>query len=619
SPAQAVAAVNVVVKYTTDLGMELNRSKSEWFSLAPPPQDSVCWHFKRTSGSIKLLGANIGALQEYEVCDLNKRLSGKSDLFFERLSKIRGNIATALLGSCGVPLMSYVVRTHEPAVSRDLALAFDAKVQTAWSSMAGIVPDKANVVLAHLPCNMGGMGFSRNALIADAAYTASRNTALDLDGPRLQRTLTESANASLARELAASGPHLARLLEQCSMSGTSAWFRSPLLHVNPDDFSAAMRLRLGTPSKNAPATASCPGCRRLMEIHDWMEHVTCCALLKGYNASSRHAGLKTGFKRMCSLALVPVDQNEPREYAKQACPGCKVFFEVDGIEAHKMTCPLITSGAIRSTVTHTSGPDIRCYPGRTYTIDVTVIGSCCPSMRATKLEQLFKEKATEKRNRYAAACEERGEEFVVAAVSSCGHIAKEFRAMISTVCGAANKLDHFQESATLSTLVVMGSGHALRTAELKRGIAPRSSVSANHAEPYRSSAHPQGSEDAAAPHAPTIPLDVPAPNAATAALLAAHELAARQADLSRRVAEQQLDDSRRALAEQRAVFEKMQAEAVGRAAAAEAELMRRAESSAVPQPAPPDDIEREAAFQRRLFEQAAAAAEAVAAVKRKAA
>jgi hypothetical protein len=115
-------------------------------------------------------------------------------------------------------------------------------------------------------------------------------------------------------------------------------------------------------------------------------------------------------------------------------------------------------------------------------IDFTVVASCCPSLRKTRLASLFAEKTSEKERKYLAACEVNGDAFVVAAVTSHGHIGPEFSRLISQIC-EVGRLDKQREFAAIVAAVIDGSSKALFSAERAKGLVTRSARPARSAAP----------------------------------------------------------------------------------------------------------------------------------------
>ena len=185
SSAEAADAIDTLNIAASRVGLQMNARKCEWLSVssAPPPRGRVCTSFNSVS-CIKVLGAQLACNDSAEAQQLFAALSPKSAPFFRRLALLHDGSAAALLSVCGIPKLNHALRTHHPEVSRKIALLFDTRVESTWATWASIEPSDVTRGIASLPLTAGGLGFTRQEFVADSAWTASRNSALRLNGGR---------------------------------------------------------------------------------------------------------------------------------------------------------------------------------------------------------------------------------------------------------------------------------------------------------------------------------------------------------------------------------------------------------------------------------------------------
>jgi hypothetical protein len=201
-----------------------------------------------------------------------------------------------------------------------------------------------------------------------------------------------------------------------------------------------------------------------------MEHVSCCTRLEGQNASTRHASAKVALIEVCREAAVSVDAHEPREYASVTCPACGSDVSDAQWKAHIAECPAFRASP--EGIRHRSGPDVRYYVnGATVTVDFTVIGLGCPSKVSRPVAALVKEVCGKKIEKYGKACADRGEEFVVFAATSHGHLFAETERQIRRITGHVGATTA-EALSRVSTAVIRGTAAALLNAERVAGIAP---------------------------------------------------------------------------------------------------------------------------------------------------
>ena len=346
-------------------------------------------------------------------------------------------------------------------------------MEEAWSTIAQCFVDDEVRGVAHLPSQLGGMGFTRYTRILDAAFDASSRTAMG-DCRISQRDRVLQVNRGFANVLREKDSRLAHHLDECQLPGASAWLKSAhgSNYIDDQSFSAAMRFGLWSYAPRGLSNAACPGCNYSgADMRDWMAHVSSCARLHGYNASTRHAAIKKIIQALCNWCGVPYDHKEPR-FKTSSCPGCNTVFSSDQIIAHVRQCRDIEASKRQSCSPHRSGPDMTLYfDDGTMTVDFTVIGTTCPSYAGKTTESLFKARRQVKFNKYENAVTADGHTFVVVAVTALGHLSKDSTRFIEKIARAGGittreaKLP-FQQAAAVAT------GRCVLNAEREAGMWP---------------------------------------------------------------------------------------------------------------------------------------------------
>ena len=447
-------------------GLELNKKKSQWMSLEPPPAG---WS-RFADSTVKLLGAHI-ALDtetpvEAETAALMRELP-KQGLFFQRVRKLKGAVAAAILGKCAVPRMSYVIRTHNPDVTAEPCLRFDEEVAHTWRVLAELDReiDLQTCIVAHLPSKAGGMGFTRSAWIREAAYCGSLGLA-GLKRMPTQKAATLDVTATLTKAL---GPERQALVKANASSGTATWFTDPSTVMGQRDFAAAMRLRLGTAHPGLSAVVTCPGCGIQYAKAAWSQHVIGCTRVRGVNASTRHARLKDAVKKVATEHGVAFAQREPRHVKDVHCRGCGDDIPFVRWTEHARACPMLTPEG-RKAKPHASGPDIHLVKGADeIMVDVTVTNPLNPSERGCKPQTQFRRVESEKEAKYAKAVAKEGARLVVAAVTTQGCLSPTFAKLLAQLAPTG----FFEARREVTAATVGGAAAALRNAERQLGAAAR--------------------------------------------------------------------------------------------------------------------------------------------------
>jgi hypothetical protein len=453
------------------LGLAVNRKKSEWLGspeYAPPGYATVA--------AIKVLGAYIGPTQA--VKEKLASMVKKQVDFFRRFSKLPPDVACALLTVCGVPKANYIVRTHNPSVAHEYTVAFDTRVEQVWAELLEVVPDEQTRLLAHLPTSIGGLGFTRLEFIAEEAYKASWESAVE--GSKVKAaSLAEKKNARMVVDMAAQKPELTRHLEETSKEGTSAFLREPKLAAaaKPSEYAAAVRYRLNEPHRDLKnkGPIKCKGCGTVLSPQEFASHSAGCALLHGFNCSSRHAGVKDVLNRVAQDAGVPFDRQEPR-YKAMVCPGCRVQIPVSDTAAaisHYAECTKLSAKQRAEGVgkAHKTGPDGRFAMHHGVVFDVTVAATTARS--AGKPGEASAKKAAQKNRLYKALVEADGEEFVVFGASAFGHLEDDAAKLVKRLCHTFDAIGQKEAFARIATSIVMSTGRVICTAEAGQGVCHR--------------------------------------------------------------------------------------------------------------------------------------------------
>jgi hypothetical protein len=461
------------------LGLAVNRKKSEWLggpiNSAPPGYAVVT--------AIKVLGAYVG--NQSAVREKLSAMGKKQVDFFRRFAKLPPDVASALLTVCGVPKTNYVVRTHDPRVAHEYTVAFDSKVETIWSDIFEVDPDEQTRLVAHLPTSLGGMGFTRMEFIADEVFKASWEAAVE--GSKTKAAvLVEKKNKAMIAGVCASKPELLRHLEETSKEGTSAYLRDPRLSVGakPSEFAAAGRFRLAEPHRGLKnqTLISCTGCATTLRPHEFNAHVAGCALLHGFNCSSRHAGVKDVLNSVAQDAGVPFDRHEPR-YKAFVCPGCRTQLPVTdkaAAEKHYVECTRLTAKQRAEGVgkAHKTGPDGRFTMQRKGVVfDVTVLSTTARS--AGKDGEAAAKKANQKNRLYASMVEADGDEFVVFGASAFGHLEEEASKLVKRLCHTFDSIERSEAFGRITAAIALSTGRVIREAERAQGVKHRQQDPAN--------------------------------------------------------------------------------------------------------------------------------------------
>ena len=224
----------------------------------------------------------------------------KHDSLFRRFAMLPPNQAGPLLRLCGIPRMTYLLRTHETELILPSARIFDGMVHEIVKMIACDAMTRVQeecTILLHLPSTLGGQGFTRTEWIQPHAYAAARSLALGGNAPLKQDTLVAQLNTCLAKQVDSMGPiqkahrlgcakrnaqrYAASTNDPWTSAAYSAYFRWVTVVYDTD-------IRIG-------AMHQCPGCNHLLtdrEYHPRQVTVACWATggnTRGFNTP--HDGL----------------------------------------------------------------------------------------------------------------------------------------------------------------------------------------------------------------------------------------------------------------------------------------------------------------------------------------
>jgi hypothetical protein len=238
------------------------------------------------------------------------------------------------------------------------------------------------------------------------------------------------------------------------------------------------RFLLRAPHPQLPEAVHCPGCNIELNAVDFNGHVAGCARCRGYNASSRHAGMKMLLHELLDQLGISHDDQEPRELKDYRCPGCHVRLKGDDIEAHPQECPKVRDGTTAKACG--SGPDGRLYlpqgksdRPRVIVWDITIVSTTAPSHEEHSFEQAFAAVTKKKVALYEARilAQNPGQEFLVIGGSALGKLSESTTTLVKSLVAASNSgLSADYVCKKLQAGLAFCSGHVIAEAERRVGI-----------------------------------------------------------------------------------------------------------------------------------------------------
>ena len=495
----ALRAFKILEDAGLEMGIAINQKKCEVL-CAGGVSSSFPADVKRTH-CLKLLGAAVGQTDDAERSLLRILYGNKFGAFFRRLKQSYGSHASALLAAAGVPKLNYLLRTHDANVSMDMTRQFDDQVLQTWSAWADCDADDISRTFAALPCKLGGLGFTRQAEIAKEAYESSRAQAAAtgiLSADVKQRARVTPIHQERAVWLDKQGEIVSRQRMLNMEAGSSEIFRNPTLKVRTEAWRAALRLRLLAPLAGSPATQLCTGCNSHFDRRDFLVHSPNCTRVVGFNASSRHACLKTGLKQILFNNGIRCDTQEPRDCRAVQCSGCKQLVSEAEYDTHAKTCKLLNP--LTAARPRGGGPDIRAYgivgnfsSGRNNKgvnvdyeatlIDVTVVALNSESHRKSAPALAFSAREDAKAKKYEATANAKKQQLVTFAVSENGMLSRTSAKFLGAICDKSGANFNVVRKE-LQGIQQAAQGAALFNAECRAGL---THVGRNRSEPVTQS------------------------------------------------------------------------------------------------------------------------------------
>ena len=147
--------------------------------------DDIRKNITVTHRGVKIVGTMQSRDDAFTSAWLERKLH-KHDSLFRRFAMLPPNQAGPLLRLCGIPRMTYLLRTHETELILPSARIFDGMVHEivkmiAYDAMTRV--QEECTILLHLPATLGGQGFTRTEWIQPHAYTLRRAASLSAVTP----------------------------------------------------------------------------------------------------------------------------------------------------------------------------------------------------------------------------------------------------------------------------------------------------------------------------------------------------------------------------------------------------------------------------------------------------
>ena len=378
--------------------------------------DDIRKNITVTHSGVKIVGTMQSRDDGFISAWLERKLH-KHDSLFRRLAMLPPNQAGPLLRLCGIPRMTYLLRTHETDLILPSARIFDGMVHEVIKMIACDAMTRVQeecTILLHLPGKHGGQGFTRTEWIQPHAYAAARSFALGGDAPLKQDTLVAELNTCLAKRVDSMGPIQKAHRLGCAKRNALRWSTSTNDTWTPAAYSAYFRwatvvydtdIRIG-------AMHQCTGCNHLLTDREYHEHRAGCASLRGINASKVHNSVNLkGIGGCCARAGVMYDYE----------PELKGFV------------PPTKSDGARET-RHKQHPDFNVHTEPVIVGDVKGINGACKSHCRSSRATIEKEKTDAADGLYGKLVREQGRAFIVPCFYTTGGMNKVFIALIQRLC-----------------------------------------------------------------------------------------------------------------------------------------------------------------------------------------
>ena len=313
-----VACILLLRRLLHDIDLDLNEKKSFLWSPASDVSDAMSrTGFKASDGGIKVLGAWVG--EDAATLNYLSAAVNSHDMLFTSLPALPADVAFPLLRACAIPRWNFLVRTHDPALSLDSTLCFDAMSLNAFLSIARIsagkqqssrvpVPDLLSTtqkMFLHLPTALGGLGVTSYEVVAPGAYLSS----MDPDN-NCQAVATAIANADIVVQLDADPEAASHRAARCKKHTTTALCKPG---CDPVSVSHALQHAIDYCPPTAATKVVCmnKGCKYICTPPEASHHTIGCALGIGEGPTATHSLVA------CALESLMREGNIPFSHEKE--------------------------------------------------------------------------------------------------------------------------------------------------------------------------------------------------------------------------------------------------------------------------------------------------------------
>ena len=339
----------------------------------------------------------------------------KRDPFFDRLRAASKEVGYHVLTACGVPLLNYITRTHDPNVVHDAAERFDEQVIGAFSYLAGTtLPDTA-IEIMQLPRKRGGAGVALYVPALADNYAASKGAA--------DRASGRTAQAATAQHILAMKRHDAVVVSlendpvvkrQLHCQKEVKWLTLDCRYTHQlaacDEFAAALRRHVRAPLESYAALATCRYCRAgPYTPYELQEHTTTCTKKTGINVGSTHAGVKLSLNGIFITSGIQVTGCE-EVYRTVRC-GCGSEFTPVAFHHHQHAAQCTKADESQCHIVQADGKAK--LGGRWHVWDNTSPNPMCPSYVRSSVAQLANSVRSAKTRRYGDKAAADGADFAV--------------------------------------------------------------------------------------------------------------------------------------------------------------------------------------------------------------
>lgn len=426
--------------------------------------------------TLKLLGASVSMSDYNESVHLVDREFPRHEAFFRRLRLGCSPQFFSMLRTCGIPKLSYAMRTHCPSVALNLAQQFDANVTDVLNVWSGVSKTTSRArIIKQLPVIRGGLGLTSMELVSPAAYLASRGSALGQGRAATQANLVEVLVDRVFTHSTKTDPELLRHLQIHSLRGSDSSLSCLSTKVDPDVFGAHLRNITMTDADPARqhvqpgqvGRMNCPFCNRTFALGGaWGQHVTSCVTGKGGMVTKRHNTVVHQLRRIMHAAGLSPDDKEPRHLAIYACPCGTGNLDESQWLAHKKVCSRATAPR------DVSGPDIGYNVNhQAWAADFTVINLLTATHAHEDPAAALQLASRRKVDKYSVLCERAHTKMLPLPATANGHCGEELVRLLND-CARRSMSDPDQLRATVAASLAFGSAQARLVAEQHAGVRP---------------------------------------------------------------------------------------------------------------------------------------------------